>query len=157
MPSVYDTIQRPPKLKRSPRSPSALERWAWSPITAFRIGLTLTYIGALYFGVSAFIAGVPAFLQAAPDGWTPPWAAVLSLSSILAAVGSAADSKPFRLMELIGSWALFICLGVYAIVLLFIAYHDGDATRAAVGAGFVALGIQPGVRMLWLMAQIGRK
>jgi len=157
MPSVYDTIQRPPKLKRAPRKPSALERWAWSPITAFRIGLTLTYIGAIYFGTSAFIAGVPAFVIAAPDGWTPLWAGVLVIAAVLAAIGSAADTKPFRLMELIGSWALFISLGVYAIVLLFIAYHDGDATRAAVGAGFVALGIQPGVRMLWLMAQLGRK
>ena len=88
MPSIYDTVQRPPSLRKMPRKPSALERWAWSPITAFRIGLTLTYLGAVYFGVSAFIAGVPAFVIAAPDGWTPLWAAALVICSILAAIGS---------------------------------------------------------------------
>jgi len=157
MPSIYDTIQRPPKPPRLKRSPSRFERWAWSPITAFRIGLTLGYIGAVYFGISAFIAGVPAFVITAPDGWTPIWAGLLIVGGIVATFGSLSDSKVFRRVELGGAWALFLTLGVYSSVLLALAYGSGDASRAAVGAGFVALGIQPGVRMLWLMAQAGRQ
>jgi hypothetical protein len=160
MVSIYDTVPRPPRPKRLPHTPrqvSRFERWAWSPITAFRIGLTLGYIGAVYFGISAFIAGVPAFVITAPYGWTPVWAALLVLGGVVAVFGSLSDSRRFRNVELAGAWALFLTLGVYSAVLLALAYGTADANRAAVGAGFVALGIQPGVRMLWLMSQLGRK
>lgn len=144
-------------LLRQPRQPTRFERWAWSPIIAYRIGLTLGYITTIYFGVSAFIAGIPAFTITAPYGWTPVWASVLVLGGMVASFGSITDGHAFRRIELVGAWALFLTLGGYAAVLLVLAYGAGDASRAAVGAGFVALGIQPGVRMLWLMSQLGRK
>lgn len=161
-PLLEETAPRPRgrerlNLLRQPRTPTRFERWAWSPIIAYRIGLTAGYLATIYFGVSAFIAGVPAFQIAAPGGWTPIWSSILVLGGAVAAFGSIADGHVFRRVELVGSWALFLTLGGYAAVLLVLAYGAGDVNRAAVGAGFVALGIQPGVRMLWLMSQLGRK
>ena len=154
MPDLYDTLVRP---KGTRRYPSRFERWAWSEIPAYRLGLTLGYIGLIYFGVSAFIAGVPAFTLAAPDGWTPIWAVVLVLGGATGSIGSVSESKRFRAIELVGSWAIFLTVAVYATTLLFIAYANGDASRAAVGSGFVVLAIAPGVRMLWLMARVLRR
>lgn len=139
------------------RHPTRFERWAWSPISAYRLGLTLGYIAMVYFGVQSLVAGVPAFNIAAPEGWTPIWASALALAGIAAAIGSAGASKRFERIEMVGAWVLFLTLGTYAITLLYIAYGIGDPSRAAVGAGFVALGVQPLVRLLWLMSQLGRK
>ena len=151
MPDLYNTLVRP---KGTRRYPSRFERWAWSEIPAYRLGLTLGYIGLIYFGVSAFIAGVPAFVLAAPQGWTPIWATVLVIGSIVASIGSVASTKRFRALELTGTWSIFLTIAVYAATLLFIAYGTGDTSRAAVGSGFVVLSIAPGVRMLWLMARV---
>ncbi len=141
---------------RPRRETSRFERWAWSPIMAFRIGLTIGYIASVYFGVSALIAGVPAFVITAPEGWTPVWASLVILAGIAATFGSISDGRVFRRLELGGSWVLFLTLGTHATVLLILAYGTGDVSRAAVGADFVALGVTPGVRMLWLMSQLGR-
>lgn len=155
-PILEDTV--PGRIRRKvERVPSRFERWAWSPIIAFRIGLTAGYITTVYFGISAFFAGIPAFEFTAPEGWTPIWAAILILGGIVASFGSVADGPRFRRAELGGAVALFLTLGVYSAVLLILAYGVGDISRAAVGAGFVALAVPPGVRMLWLMSQLGRK
>ena len=139
------------------RQPTRFERWAWSPISAYRLGLTLGYVAMVYFGVQSFIAGVPAFAIAAPEGWTPVWALILIGGGVAAAIGSAASSKVFERVETVGAWILMLTLGTYALTLLWIAYGIGDQSRAAVGAGFIALGVQPLVRLLWLMSQLGRK
>lgn len=143
--------------KQEPRIPTRFERWAWSPILAYRMGLSLSYIAMVYFGVSAFISGVPVFRLTAPEGWTPIWSIVLVLGGIVASFGSTGDTKALRNIELVGAWALFLTLGGYALTILFLAYATGDVNRAAVGAGFIALGVSPGVRLLWLMTQLGRK
>lgn len=143
--------------RKALRRPTRFEQWAWSPIAAYRLGLTLSYSAMVYFGVQAFIAGVPAFTIAAPQGWTPIWASVLVLGGITAAIGSASDSKLFERIETAGAWALFLTLATYAVTLLVLAYGTGDNSRAAVGAGFIALGVMPLVRLLWLMSQFGRK
>lgn len=155
--SHFDTMPRPAPMRKHPRNLTRFELWAWSPITAYRIGLTASYLAAIYFGVSAFIAGIPAFELTAPPGWTPIWSALVVLGAALAAIGSVSDMKVFSRLELAGSWTLFLTLAVYATVLLFLAYAHGDAGRAAVGAGFVVVGVPPGVRMLWLMSQLRRK
>jgi hypothetical protein len=155
-PLLEQTIPSAPR-PRAARKQSRLERWAWSPVLAYRIGLTLGYLASVYFGVSAFIAGVPAFTIAAPEGWTPIWAAFLVIGACVASIGSASDSTIFRRIETVGGWVLFLTLGGYALTLLFLAYGTGDANRAAAGAGFVALGVAPGVRLLWLMTQLGRR
>ena len=153
----WDIEDTRPPYRFTRRYPTRFERWAWSPILAYRVGLTLNYLGALFFGVSAFFAGVPAFRLTAPEGWTPIWALVLSVGAILAAVGSISDVQKHRIFELLGSMAVFLTLAVYAVILLGFAYVVGDADSAAVGAAFVALGVQPGVRLAWLVSQVGRK
>lgn len=139
------------------RVPSRFEQWAWSPISAYRVGLTLTYAATVYFGVSAIVAGVPAFTIAAPNGWTPIWGSVLVLGGAVAAIGSTSSSKRFELVETFGAAALFLTLGGYSGTLLTLAYGAGDSNRAAIGAGFLALGIPSFVRLLWLLTQLGRK
>lgn len=133
------------------------ERWALSQVYAYRVGLTAGYVATVYFGLSALVAGVPAFDLAAPEGWTPIWGTLLIVGGVVAAAGSLSDSKRFRRVELIGAVFLFLTLGGYAGTLLWLAYGTGDTARAAAGAGFVALGIHPLVRLAWLLSQLGRK
>jgi hypothetical protein len=154
----FPTRQRPPHREdRVPRTLTRFEKWAWSPITAFRLGLTLTYLVTIFFGVSAFIAGIPTFDILAPEGWTPIWASAMVVGAIVGACGSVSDRKIFQRIELGGAWSLFVTTGIYAACLLILAYGSGDVNRAAAGAGFVVLGVTPAVRMLWLMSQLGRR
>lgn len=155
-PTRVRTTERKPDAKE-PRQLTRFELWAWSPILAFRFGLALGYLAMIYFGVSAFIAGIPAFELTAPTGWTPIWATVVTIGAMLGAIGSISDRHIFRRLELAGAWSLFITVGIYAVVLLLLAYGAGDAGRAAVGAVLVAVGVAPAVRMVWLMSQLGRK
>lgn len=137
----------------------ALKGWASSQVAAYRMGLVLGYIAMMYFGASAFIAGIPTFQFTTPYGWTPIWASAIVVGGLVAGVGSLkAGSEPidkeirvYNWIELIGTLLLFLTLGTYAAVLLIIGYGYGDAGRSSVGAGFVALGIQPTIRMLWLI------
>lgn len=139
---------------RRPRTPTRFEVWAFSPILAFRIGLTVAYVAMVYFGVSAFVAGIPAFTETAPHWWTPAWAAAVSVGGAIATIGSAHSSRMFEHFELAGTTILFVTLGTYSAVLHVLAYGDGDSSRVAVAAGFFALGAIPGIRMLWLMSRL---
>lgn len=155
---AFPTRIRPARRQdQTPRQLTRFEKWAWSPITAFRVGLTVTYLATIYFGVSAFIAGVPTFNILAPRGWTPFWAGFVVLGAMIGAIGSISDKHVFRRLELGGAWTLFVMISVYAVCLLILAYAAGDVDRAAAGSGFVVLGVTPAVRMLWLMSQLGRK
>jgi hypothetical protein len=157
--AAFPTRQRPARNNlKQPRRPTRFERWAWSPITAFRIGLTLGYIWLVYLGISAYIAGSPTFNLTAPNGWTPIWAVVVSASAGAAAIGSvSANNKIFHRIELAGSWGLTITLGVYAVCILILAYAAGDTSKVTAAAAYVGIFIPPALRMLWLMAQLGRK
>jgi hypothetical protein len=113
----------------------------------------------MYFGTSAFIAGIPTFTFTTPHGWTPLWSAVVVLGGLVAGVGAiragaepvTKEVKVYNRIELAGAIALFLTLGSYAAILLVVGYGFGDAGRASIGSGFVALGIQPAVRMIWLI------
>lgn len=151
----------PRQYRRGPRPKknSMFSNWAKSQVAAYRVGLMLTYIGTIYFGTSAFVAGIPAFTITAPEGWTPVWASAVVAGGLISAVGSIrAGTEPvtrevrvFNRVELLGSILLFLTLGSYAAVLLTLGYLFGDTNRIAVGAGFVALGVHPAVRMVWLL------
>lgn len=149
---------RPPKPQRKPWL-TPFMTWSRSQVTAYRLGLVLGYIGMIYFGSQAFIAGLPAFEIGAPQGWTPIWSSVVMIGGLIAAIGAiragedpaTPEVRRFNRLELGGSIALFLTLGCYAAVLLILGYGFGDVARTAVGSGFVALGIQPAVRMVWLI------
>ena len=136
------------------RPPSKFELWAWSPVHAYRISLTVLYVGSTYFGVSAAVAGIPVFLITAPSWWLPWWAGGLILGSIVASFGSIKDTPKFLITELTGALLLFLTIGSYALVLLFTAYIGGDPNRAAVGSGLLVLGALPGMRLLWLISKV---
>lgn len=139
----------------SPRSRVDLHAWAWSPITAYRIGLTLSYLAIAYVGLSGIVAGIPVFDLTAPQGWNVIWGAVVTLGAVFAAIGSATDR--LRGLETLGGAMVFAMLVGYASAFLVVAYGAGDANRAAVGAVVLALGLQPGMRLLWLLSQLGRR
>ena len=132
--------------------------WASSQVAAYRVGLVLGYLAMMYFGTSAFIAGIPTFEFTTPRGWTPIWSAVVVIGGLIGGIGSLrAGTEPltrevrvFNRIELTGAILLFLTLSTYATVLLILGYGYGDAGRSSVGAGFVALGIHPSVRMIWL-------
>jgi len=156
------TMPRRPRSVRKPATPARpwfFSTWARSQVTAYRIGLVLGYLATIYFGVSSFVAGLPAFVVTAPSWWTPIWASVVVVGGFIAAIGAIrAGSEPvtqsvtrFNRIELVGTVMLFLTLGTYAAVLLILGYYFGDTSRSAVGSGFVALGVHPAVRMIWLI------
>lgn len=159
----FPTIDRPVRSDSSVsgawrrKRPTRFELWAWSPIMSFRLGLTTGYLAMIYFGVSALFASVPAFELTAPEGWSAWWAVALVLGAGLASVGSVSQIKLFERLELTGSAIITVSVGSYATLLLVIAYVLGDASRATVGAGFVALTAPVLVRTLWLFSQLLRK
>jgi len=159
---LEQTWRRPTRRDRPkppPRSQTWFGRWALSQVAAYRYGLVLTYVGMIYFGASAFAAGIPVFDITAPHGWTPVWSSVVMVGGFIAAIGSLrAGEEPitkvikrFNRTELVGSIMLFLTLGTYAFVMLYLGYGHADISRQAVGAGFVALGIHPTIRMIWLI------
>jgi hypothetical protein len=156
---AFKTMPKPPRVKQhiKHRVPTKFEIWAWSPVLSFQVGLTASYIALIYFGVSAFLAEVPAFRETAPDGWSIYWATALVIGSIFAAFGSISRMKWFQRAELLGATLISLTVGSYAAVTLFIAYVLGDEDRASGGAGFVALAVPTLVRMMWLASQSLRK
>lgn len=133
--------------------------WASSQVAAYRVGLVLGYLAMVYFGTSAFIAGIPSFEFTTPRGWTPIWASMVVVGGLIGGIGSLrAGTEPltreirvFNRIELAGAILLFLTLSTYATILLILGYGYGDAGRSSIGAGFVALGIHPSVRMVWLV------
>jgi len=81
------------------------------------------------------------------------------LGGLVAAIGAVRagddpvrrDVRVFNWIELIGSILLFLTIGGYATVLLILGYGFGDDGQVAIGSGFVALGIHPAIRMVWLI------
>lgn len=133
--------------------------WISSQVAAYRVGLVLGYLAMIYFGTSAYITGIQTFQFTTPEDWTPIWSSVVVLGGLIGSIGSLrAGTEPanrhiriFNRIELVGAIMLFLTLGTYAALLLIIGYGYGDGGRASAGAGFVALGIHPTVRMLWLI------
>src|SRR6478735_4126606 len=111
---------------RRRRQQSRFEQWAWTEIPAYRLGLLLSYGFAIYFGISAFIAGVPAFNIAAPEGWTPVWSILLIVSGPIGLIGIARDTPKFQVTELFASAVQSLTLITYAGTLLILAYVAGD-------------------------------
>ena len=135
------------------------KRWARGQVAAYRIGLVVGYLAMIYFGMSAFVAGVPTFEITTPRGWVPIWSMIVVVGGLVAAIGAIkAGTEPvtrevrvFNRIELGGAIALFLTLGTYAVYLLVLGYLFSSADRAATGAGFMALGVHPAVRMVWLI------
>lgn len=167
---LEQTQQRPPSVRppgKVPPRPFAVgfRDWAGSQVAAYRIGLVLGYLAMVFFGVSAFIAGIPVFefTTPNPESWTPIWATLVALGGFVGSIGAIrAGSEPvtkevkvFNRVELTGAIMLFVPLFIYAGVLLAVGYGIGtgvhDSGRISVGAGFFALGVHPTIRMLWLV------
>ena len=156
---AFQTMPKPPRVpKRSiGRGLSKFEIWAWSPVISFQVGLTAGYLAMIYFGVSAWLAQIPAFRHTAPNGWSIWWAIALTFGAILASIGSVSRQRWFEVAELVGSALITLTVGSYAAVLLFLAYAGHIVGQAAAGAGFVVLTVPVLVRMLWLASQSLRK
>lgn len=153
---AFKTMPRPPR-RASIRKPTRFQIWAWSPVLSFQVGLTASYLAAIYFGISSVIATAPAFQETAPHWYQFFWAVALVLGGCFGAVGSVSRHKAFERIELAGVSLVSLTCGSYAAVLLFIAYGLGDTTRISGAAGFVTLVVPFLVRTLWLSSQMFRK
>jgi hypothetical protein len=142
------------RLEKRSRRQSRFEQWAWTEIPSYRLGLLLGYSFAIYFGLSALIAGVPAFELGAPAGWTPIWSWLLIAAGPVGLVGILKETPRFRTIELVASSILAGSLVVYAGTMLFLAYVSDLDDRAAAGAGILWLSVAPMIRTTWLLAQV---
>lgn len=136
------------------RERSKFEVWVWTELPAYRLGLLLGYSFAVYFGISALIAGVPAFTLTAPDGWTFIWACLLVIGGPIGLIGILQDTSKFRKTELLAAVIISWALSIYAVTVLFIAYMTGDLTRVAAGAALAWLASGPTIRMFWLVSAV---
>lgn len=152
------SVNPPTPARRKPVS-LAFKEWASSQVAAYRVGLVLGYLAMMYFGGQAFYAGIPTFTFTTPYGWTPIWAGAVVIGGFVGGIGAIrAGEEPVRRLtkvfngiELSGAILLFLTLGTYAAILLVIGYGYGDPGRQSIGSGFVALGVPPFIRMIWLL------
>ena len=155
---TFSTMPKPPRVAIRPtRKLTRFERWAWSPVVSFQIGLTLSYLGLIFFGITSFIANVPVFQITAPEWWSQYWATALGVGGIMGFFGSIHRRKPYETLELFGSAISALALGSYALSLLFVAYGIGDINRATSATSMVVLTIPFLVRTLWLSSQSLRR
>jgi hypothetical protein len=152
-------------VRRARQEPHPAWAWAWGSILAFRITLTLYYAFLVYFGGAAFTAGLPAFRDTAPPWWETCVAIAVTVGGVLATIGSVrAGGDPgrralgvFEVLEMVGTLLVFVFLFSYAGVLHVLAYVAGDVDRIAAAAGYTGL-ITPAVgRLMWLVAQLGKR
>lgn len=137
------------------RHPTRFELWAWAPVIVLRIALVATYLLGVALAVMAFIAGVPVFDLTAPHGYAAPWAVMLGISAILAAIGGLHDGwAKLELWAALGFFAL--ALG-YVVPIYVIAFTTGDLNRQTVAVAVTFMLILPASRFGWLAAQSGRK
>lgn len=162
---LEDTLSPRPPSARRPKPlrrgvlPGFFSAWAKSQVTAYRLGLVLSYVATTGIGAVALVNGIPAFEITTPEWWTLIWSLAVILGGVVAAVGaihagetpSTLQVRTFNRIELAGSIALFLAMTGYAAVLLVLGYGYGDTSRASSGAVFVALGVAPAVRMVWLI------
>lgn len=143
------------------RKPSRFEQWALEPIYMFRIGIFLFYLGCIYFGVTAFLAGIPSFTLTAPPWFTQVWSVGVAGGGAVAMLGSVGpvNSRLFQWLGRIGSFFVWVGLFGYSGTLHYLAYQPGDAdiNRVAAAAGFATMGTIPIVHFAWLMSRIGVK
>ena len=156
--ATFSTMPRPDRIKpRAVRKQTRFERWAWSPVVSFQIGLTLSYLGLIFFGTTSFIANVPVFQITAPEWWSQYWATALGVGGIMGFFGSIHRRKSYETLELFGSAISALALGSYALSLLVVAYGIGDVDRATSATSMVVLTIPFLVRTLWLSSQSLRR
>lgn len=164
-PILEETVTRAPRTleqsrkawdtrEQSKRGANWLSRWAWTELPAYRLSLLLGYTFTVYFGVSALIAGVPAFTTAAPEGWTLIWATLLVIAGPVGLFGTLRETPRFRKIELWASVVQSGALFVYAGTVLFIAYSAGDDQRVTSGAALAWLASLQIVRMIKLIAEV---
>jgi hypothetical protein len=140
---------------RKARRPSRFQIWAFTDTGAYRLERVMGYGFAIYFGISAFIAGIPTFDLTAPDGWTPIWSAVLIISGPIGLVGTWQNTPKFWKIELAGAFPMAGSLTVYAAAMLFLAYGpEGSEGRIAAGAGFSWLAAPAIIHCLLLVVKI---
>lgn len=168
---LENTLQpHPLRPRKLPRRPSVygwmpFSTWARSQVAAYRFGLVLGYLATIYLGMTALVAGVPIFDYTAPHGWAGWWGVAVCLGGLTAAIGAIhAGEEPatrsvrnYNRIELAGAIMLFLTLGSYAATHLILGYGYGDALHSLIGAGFVALGVHPAVRMTWLIFRPRKK
>lgn len=154
----FPTVKRPARsLSWRTRDLTRFERWAWSPVLSFQVGLTAGYLAMIYFGISAMLATVPTIQEWSPEGWAFYWAIALVVGGVLGSIGSVHRTKLFERLELAGAGLVSMTVGSYALLLLFLAYGLGDFHRASGGSGFIALVVPVLVRTFWLASQTRRK
>ncbi len=158
-PILEDTEQhtarrRRPPVVRPPRRPSWLERWLFFEVPAYRLSLLLGYAFAVYVAISAVFAGVPAFREAAPEGWTPVWAWAILAAAPVALVGLARDSPRFRRIEIVPAIIIATAMTAYAGTVLFLAYEVGDHMRVVSGAALAGFASHFAGRMLFLIVKV---
>lgn len=167
MHETTDQIRRVARQRSSKpvRTPTPVERWAWTPVFVLRFGLVASYVIVSYVAIIALISGIPAFDQEGRTwhGFTTWWGAAMLLGGVLATVCISVED-PLRPTRRAIQWAELIALGVVLVMaatysgsLHIIAFATGDQNRQTVAAVSLALSVLPFARFLWLALQVGKK
>lgn len=132
-----------------------LIQWSNAPIIVPRWMLTVKYAILVLLGVAISIATSPSLEAALGDWLTPFWGYGISLSAIVAAIGSA--NFAWEALERWASSALAILLLVYAFSPVWIILTEGDHDRLAYSVTALALSVIPTARAIYLLRRTGLK
>lgn len=162
---TYTKAQRRQLAASVPRVPrlTLFMRWAFSQTAGFRVGLFIGYLLTLAYGVSAIVAGVPAFLLTGSRDYSVVWSLLITASAAVCTVVSAFPETPVdrtpwaERIESVSVGLLFTGWAIYATIILYIAYGLGDATRISAGYAFIVIAGVMGSRAMWLAATAWRK
>lgn len=155
------------RLEQAVEHATWFRKWGSSQVAGYRLELVLGYLGMMFFGWTAIVAGVPLFALTTPDpyGWAVLAGVMILVGGVIGGAGATrAGEEPvtrmvqqFNRAELLGTILLFLSVGLYAVSLLVYGYLiNFDPGRQTIGAAMTALSIRPGVRMVWLIFHPGR-
>lgn len=139
---------------RHRRQYTRFEAWAWSPVNLFRVALVSSYIIAIGFASMAGVAGVPIFKATGAEDFTVPWAVILAVSSLVAAIGAIDDR--WRKMEMWAALGVLVCHFSYVVPIYVVGFFAGDVNRQAVAVALTQIIVLPLSRFAWLASRAGR-
>lgn len=130
-------------------------RYLRTPLTVPRYVLTVKYALFIALGVAVGTASAPSsFREITPDWYTPIWGVLLSLSALLALLGSL--KEPGEALERWAASAVSCLLIGYAFAPIALVL-EGDTDRLAYSVVALTVAMVPTARAIQLLKLTGMK
>ena len=129
-------------MREHQREPIIIPRWV----------LTVKYAVFILLGVTVFIASSPAVDEVTPDWLTPIWGIGISVSAVIALVGSLTQR-----LEVLERWACAVLASLFLVFALapIVLVIQGDEDRAMYSVIALGFALLPIARAAQLLSRTG--